>query len=459
MDGILAAGQGNSRLCQCQPLGALNISGQGTDRLLIRISPVRPLRDKLQVFDGNHLLQEREVDLKPMQPVEEVIQLAVAPRELRVSIGGDKLQYLAGDGDVLSRPREAPSRFDWKSTQGLYLRGKERMRKRDYVQATKAFRACLSIDANYLPALVEMASLANRRGDPAAARDFARQALSIDTYDPAANYQFGTASVALSRLADAKEAFSIAALAMGWRSAADTALAKVYLRERRYDRALTFAESSLDNNRRNLDALQLQAVIQRLRGDARAADAALSALLALDPLNHCARLEKYLSGQASREDFSGLIRNEMPHETYLELAVWYHGLGLDDAAAKVLELAPPTPEVLFWLAFLHHDSRLLVRAEAASPEFVFPFRSESIPVFEWACGHSRAWQPRYYLALIRWYQGELEKARDLLAACGDEPRFGPFYAARRRSTVTTPHETCNGPCKSILTSGVTVRCK
>ena len=143
----------------------------------------------------------------------------------------------------------------------------------------------------------------------------------------------------------------------------------------------------------------------------------------------------------------------MPRETYLELAVWYHGLGLDEAAAKVLDLAPPAPEVLYWLAYLRHDSTLLARAEAASPEFAFPFRSESIPVFEWACSQSRAWQPRYFLALIRWYQGELAKARELLTACGDEPRFGPFYAARRRSTVTTPHASCNGPCSSILTSG------
>ncbi len=412
------------------PWGALNVDGAGTDRLLIRISPARPLRDKLQVFDGGRLLHEREVALTPMQAVEAVVRLAAAPRDLRVCVGGDKLQYVAGDGDVLSRPREAPAGFDWESAQGLYLRGKESVRERAYVQATDALRACLTRDPNYLPALVELASLANRRGDPAAARGFARQALSIDTYDPAANYQFGTASAALGRTADALEALSITALSVGWRSAGSTALAEVYLREGRHDRALGCAESSLDNNRRNLDGLQLQAVIHRLRGDRDGASAALTALLALDPLNHCARFEKYRHGQASREDFSGLIRNEMPHETYLELAAWYHRLGLDEDAAKVLDLAPPTAEGLYWLAYLRRDAGLLVRAGAASPEFAFPFRPESIPVFEWACGQSRAWQPRYYLALIRWYQGELGKARELLAACGDEPRFGPFYAAR-----------------------------
>ena len=140
------------------------------------------------------------------------------------------------------------------------------MRQRNYAEAAETFRACLRKDRHHVSALVELAALTNRRGDAAAARDFARKALSIDTYDPAANYQFGMASLALNRLADAKDGFSIAALSMGWRSAAHTELASVYLRERRYDTALEFAESSMDNNRRNLDGLQLQAVIHRLRG-------------------------------------------------------------------------------------------------------------------------------------------------------------------------------------------------
>ncbi|MGC8642184.1 MAG: DUF5107 domain-containing protein, partial [Isosphaeraceae bacterium] len=412
------------------PYGALNVIGAKTDRLVIRVSPTRPLHDKLQVLDGDRLLHERQLDLRPMKEVEEVVKLAAVPRQLRVCIGGDKLEYVAGDSDVLSRPREAPADFDWGSAQGLYFRGKEQMRQRAYKQAAEAFRACLKKDPNHVPALVDLASLANRRGDAAAARGFARKALSIDTYDPAANFQFGLASVALGHKADEEDAFSIAALSNGWRSAAHTALARLYLRQRRYDRALAFAESSMDNDRRNLDGLQLQAVIRRLKGDGGGADAVLKSLLALDPLNHFARFERYLLGRASREDFTVLIRNELPHETYLELACWYHGVGLDEDAAKVLELAPPSAECLCWLAYLRKDARLLARAEAARPAFVFPFRPESVPVFEWACKESKAWQPRYFLALIRWSQEDLPKARELLGSCGDEPNFGPFYAVR-----------------------------
>ena len=103
---------------------------------------------------------------------------------------------------------------------------------------------------------------------------------------------------------------------------------------------------------------------------------------------------------------------------------------METDAAKVLDLAPPTAETLYWLAYLRRDTNVLARAEAASPEFVFPFRTESIPVFEWAARQRSGWQPSYFLALIRWYLGDWEEARRLLTACGDEPHFAPFYAAR-----------------------------
>jgi tetratricopeptide (TPR) repeat protein len=411
------------------PWGALNVTREG-ERLVIRISPTRPLRDKLEVFDGNRLLAKRELNLKPMQPVEELVRLAAPPKALRVCVGGDKLQYTAGDGDVLSRPTAAPSGFDWDSLYGLYLKGKEDARQRAYAKAAQELESCLKQDTNYLPALVELAALANRRADPAAALGLARRALSIDTYEPGANYQFGLASAAVGRLADAKDAFSLAALSPGWRSAADTELAKEYLREKLYDRALAAAKESLVNNTHNLDALQLCACAQRLQGDAAGADAALAALLELDPLNHFARFERYLRGKVRPNEFTALIRNELPYETFLELAAWYHGVGLDTDAAKVLDLAPPTAEVLYWLAYLRRDLSLLAHAEAASPEFVFPFRPEAIPVFEWAAQQRPAWQPSYFLALIRWHLDEQPKARQLLSACGDEPLFAPFYATR-----------------------------
>ncbi len=412
------------------PWGALNVTRE-PDRLVVRISPARPLRDKLEVFDGGRLLAARELNLKPMQPVEEVVPLAACPRpcgcaSAETSSNTPLTTVMSSTGPPLRRRV---------STGTLCMAFTSRARKTPASATTltppRHSSRCLKQDTNYLPALVELASLANRRADPAAALDLSRHALSIDTYDPAANYQFGLASVALGRPADAKAAFSLAALSPGWRSAAGTELAKAYLREKRYDRAVASARESLYSNVRNLDALQVCACAQRLRGDAKGADTALAVLLGLDPLNHFARFEQYLRGKGRAENFTALIRNELPQETFLELAAWYHGVGLDADAAKVLDLAPAkTAEVLYWLAYLRRDTHLLARAESAPAGFVFPFRREAIPIFEWAAQHRPAWQPSYFLALIRWHLGELSEARKLLAEWDNKPPFAPFYAAR-----------------------------
>src|SRR5213075_3388532 len=102
---------------------------------------------------------------------------------------------------------------------------------------------------------------------------------------------FGLASAALGHNADVQDAFGLAALSMGWRSAACVELAKEFLREKQFERAAVSAQESLDANRRNLDAIQLQACVHRLQGDTAGAESALKSLLALDPLNHFARFE------------------------------------------------------------------------------------------------------------------------------------------------------------------------
>jgi tetratricopeptide (TPR) repeat protein len=218
-----------------------------------------------------------------------------------------------------------------------------------------------------------------------------------------------------------------------------TEAAKVYVRRGDYPAALRYAEQSLRTNADNLDARQLSAMLSRLRGDGTTAEA--DRLAALVPLSHFARFERYLvhKDEQARRAFVDGIRNEMPHETFLELAAWYHDLSRPDEARQVLELAPRTAEVLYWLAFLKNALRdpgaadTLRQAEAASPRLVFPFRAESAPVFEWAARQTATWRPKYYLALIVWSRGELDRARELLRSCGASPDYAPFYAARAKA--------------------------
>ncbi len=417
------------------PYGAMNVT-RSKDKLTVGISPVRPFAGSLQLFDGKRLLASREVRLETMKPAEEVFDLSAVPEKLRVCLGGDKLVYDASGDDDLTRPLFSPANFNWNSTYGLYVSGKELERRRHYVEAAAEFSKCIASDSNFVPALDAMASFANRKGDFAAAYDLSRRALSVDTYDPDANYQFGIASVGLGHHADAKAAFSVASISMGWRSAAWTQLAQEYLREKEYDKTLTYARKSLDYDKYNLTGLRLEACVDRITGDTAAARSVLKTILHYDPLSHFAEFEKYLLGISSPADFTGMIRSDMAYQTYLELSCWYHDVGLDQDAAKVLDLAPRESEVLYWQAYLSQDTALLARANAASAQFVFPYRVESIPVYEWAVSHSTAWQPRYFLALIRWFNGELGRARELLASCGDKPDFAPFYATRAQIEQT-----------------------
>jgi tetratricopeptide (TPR) repeat protein len=126
----------------------------------------------------------------------------------------------------------------------------------------------------------------------------------------------------------------------------------------------------------------------------------------------------------------------MPQETFLELAAWYHGLGRLAESERALELAPPNAEVLYWLARVKDErgdsgaSAVLLKADAASPELVFPFRPESAEVLAWAASKSASWRPRYYQALVQADAGNVDEARRFFEACGETPDYAPFYAAR-----------------------------
>ncbi len=416
-----------------------------TQALEVRLSALERIDDTLAVLDGDRVVFTTRLRLAPMETWRQAIDAVVPADRLRVR-AGNWLDYRPAADDVLSRPLESPKDFDWASAQGLWLTGKEWTRQRDYRQAQAALEACLKKDPHYLAALSDLAMVRYRAMDYQGAWDLARRGLAIDTYNPASNYYYGLASVRLGRGVDALDGFEVAASSPSFRSAAMTEAAKVYARRGDYPTALKYAEQSLRTNADNLDARQLSTLLSRLRGDGTTAEA--DRLAALVPLSHFARFERHLvqNDDETRRAFVDGIRNEMPHETFLELAAWYHDLNRPEDARVVLELAPQSAEVLYWLAFLKnalHDpgeAATLRQAEAASPRLVFPFRSESAQVFAWAARQTATWRPKYYLALILWSCGEMDRARELLRSCGASPDYAPFYAARAKALETVSPE-------------------
>lgn len=426
--------------------GALNIK-RSNDWVKIYFSPLQNISDELVMMAGNKLIWSKSVRLKTMEPFSDSVQVGANTGPLLITLGKTKFIYNEDTATgVLNRPLETPKDFDWNSVYGLYLQGRENMDQRFYEKAKEKLEASLKKDPNFLPALTEMALLSLHNMQYQDAYSWSRKALSIDTYDPAANYYYGLANIQLHKTTDAKDGFDIAALSLPYRSAAFTELTKIYFRESDFGKAMDYAEKSLDFNKTNLEALKLIAIIHRLKKNKVEGDQVLNTILSIDQLNHFARFEKYLwqHKEAAKKEFESLVKNELPHETFLELAAWYHQVDRDDDAFAVLSMAPETAEVLYWRAFLQKNAAdgesLFRKALSASPHLSFPFRSASVPVFEWAVQKDRGWKSKYYLGLIYWHKNNLVKATDLFRQCGSEPDFAAFYAGRANLMDDTKSE-------------------
>ena len=409
--------------------GALNIVKE-YGWLKIYFSPLQSIDDELKITNGNDLVYSKKINLHTLQLFKDSIKLDANSDSLAATLGGTKLKYDASpDANVLNRPTDAPKDFDWNSAYGLYIQGKEDMDQRNYVEAEEKLKAAIAKDSNYLPALTDYAVLLYRNQKYDEALVLAKKALSIDTYDAGANYNYGIINVVLGKIVDAKDGFDIATLGSEYRSAAYTELAKIYFRDGNYEKVVEFANKSIDFNRYAVQAYHLLGLVYRLQNDKAKATKVIDSIIAIDPLDHFTLFEKYLvdNSAENKEHFLTTIKNEQPSQTFLETAIEYYDLGRKDEADAVLQLSPQTAEVKYWRAFLENEK---VKLETADEEQIFPFRSETAKVLKQLTQQDDNWMLKYHLALIEWNNNNLEAAKKLFAQIGELPAYAPFYAAR-----------------------------
>jgi len=352
---------------------------------------------------------------------------------------GDKLSYTDDpNADLLKRPFHFHN-ADESSVEGLYQSAQREEKERNYEPALRKYQSVVEREPLHVAALTRLAELYCRRAQYERALDYARQALDIAMYDADANYIYGIIATRLGDMADAKETLGWAARSMKYRSAAYGDLGGIYLQESKLDLAEDYLHQSLSYDVYNIRSYQLLATVLRLRKQPEKARETLSKILDIDPLNHLARFEQYLldPGPAALANFKSEIRSEFPHEAYLEIAAYYANLKLDADALKVLEAAPEQATVRYWQAYLlrnqspERSRKALERADALSPYLVFPFRAESIPVFEWAAKEQPDnWKPKYYLGLIYWGMQRDVDALEMWTECGEQPDYAPAYISR-----------------------------
>ena len=422
-------------------IGALNVLRED-GFLKLYFSPLQKLSTTIKLYEGEKEMNSIPLNCGVLETWKDSIPLnkAVTAGKLKVVVGEDLLVYSEVPSDnITSRPKQLPADFDWSSAYGLYTQGEQWMNQKVLDKAEKFLLASLEKDPYFVPALTDLASLYYRQGryDEALAR--CETALSINTYDGDVNYLYGLCNMALGNHTDAKDGFSVASYSPGVRSAAYEKLAEMYLMDRNWTKAEHYALRSKEFNQMNLSADHVLMVVYRKTNQPEKAKALIDPLLEDLPLYHAARFEQLYQGEGSGhpiDDLQSLIRNELPFETYMELAEWYESVGCTEEALSLLSCAGNYPIALYKQAYLLHqagnddESRgMLQRAGALSPAMVFPFRPSSLKALEWAKTVQPDWKIDYYEALIRWANQDKAKALELLENCG-EADYAPFYLSR-----------------------------
>jgi len=452
--------EGTGGLTDASPYGAMHVEPED-GRLRVVVQAFGAAADTVAAWSDGEPLDARAVALEPLEPA--VVEFDLDPgRPWRVSVPGLDLEACSnadeagldgvcgfGGEPSVSRPfgTNAGAWDALPETDRLVFEARELARARRHADARTLYERVIAAEPWNRDALLGLGTLALRSARHEEGLAHARRALQLDTHDPEANFLAGNLYQALGRRADAYDSFGWAARSVAFRAAARTRLAELALEAG--DRAETrrHAALALDHDRVGIPAREVLAIAARLEGDETAAAQLQAELLELDPLNHFVLAERYLAaraeapggdrgaGGAAAERLTASMRSEYPGQTLLELAVRYANRGLPGEAARLLELVDEVgggPVATAWLAFLRDDVERL-RA-GADPAFAFPYRPETLPVLRWAAREDPHWGWRYLLGLNLWALDRDAEAADVFATLGDEPDYGPAYAARAHLT-------------------------
>lgn len=412
------------------PEGVLNVETVA-GKLEVGINSLSFAEAKLIVKSEEKVIFSEDIKLKPM----DVYKTSVILKEgagFDVEVKGMDLQYNPAKRRLIKRPFHSTMPTDLSTAASVYQEGMEQKENRDYRKAKSLFKACLIKDPLYIEAMVSLTELYYRSVQYDSALYYANNALQLDTYNPSANYFAGITYLAQGNMIDALESLGWAARSLEYRSNAYALMASIQLQLRNFELTEHYARLALNYDSNNFNALKVFSVLARKTGNKLLADNYIETISSLDPLSHFADFERNLihPSQANLSRFTSTITNEMPYQTYLELALIYYNMGQKDDALQVLEKAPTNPLITLWKAYLKDDAFLLNEVIAASVEFVFPYRTETVSALEWALSRSNNWKLKYYMALN---YSSIQRDKDALrmfTSCAQEPDFAPFYLAR-----------------------------
>lgn len=421
---------------------------------LINICANESLDDHFKVFHHTKEILSTQLRMKAMQNCSFGLPYPVKAAELLVTLNDSIIYNGPEQHTVLKRPTKLSKDYNFDSVQAHCIQAKEWERQRFFDRAITHYQICLDLDPFYTEALSGLAGLYFKQLKFTEALNLLSIVLSVDTYDPEANYLYGLVNERLRNTADAKDGFSIASQSVEYRVASFIALAKMLLREGQIEKAYAYVKKARLYSPDNLQSLYLSIIINNLKGNKKQSMLLIKQLLHTDPINYLARFEL---NKAEGIPLDKITVSELPYETYTELAAFYYNLSLYSEALKLLEAAPDYAMVYLWKAYLCSlsDSKTTVasaleKAVAMRPDFVFPHREEDITVLNWAISQHNAWQFKYYLALAHIKNLRREEALSLLNSCQQLPDFYPFYIVRANLKEELQEDGCLSDLKKAF---------
>lgn len=424
--------------------GVLNVTYED-QKATIALNALQPLNHILEISLNGMVTAKHPIEMRPMEVISKVIDFQPGDT-LEVSLLNSELFYSSNpDKYVLNRPFHPEVDLMVSPDQRDYQEALEAMEFREYETAHPLLTSLIQRDPSHREGLLKLAELEFRRANYDISLQWIIKVLRMDTYHPQANYIAALNYAALGDNLNALESAGWAARDISLRSVAFAFMAGRYITQGYYDKAITYAQKALDFNAYNLTALEVLLVAHRKQHNEKDFKGILARISEIKALHHLSAVESQLLGTSeivlAPWDF---LTNELKEETLLNLAIQYQELNLDQEAMAILELMPEKQKNKVWRAYLLRNTdpdkskMLLKEVTENSIAMAFPYKRESVPVWEWALNTLPHWKFNYLLAQNEIAIGRKEKGLALLRAIGNVPDMESFYRFRARMEDQRP---------------------
>ncbi len=392
--------------------GAVNLVVEGGNAKVGFHSTEAHASATVKVTAAGKTILEKTISIDPGHPFqsEVAVPAGVKPQDVRASLSDSGRELVAYQPAAPKDPSPMPTRVtpppapkDMKTVEELYLAGQ---RLEQFFSPSREpepyYEEALRRDPGDARVNTAMGLLEMNRGLFSKAEQRFRTAIERVTKnytrprDGESLYYLGMALKYQGRFDEATEAFNRAAWSVAWRTAANYGLAELASRKGDSAQALAYLDRALVTDTENTKAIVLRAALLRRAGRSDEAAKSLEPVGQLDPLDVWTRHEKALLKGVKEPIDAGSSRND-DRQPYLEMAIDYANAGLRDESIAVLRdlaKAQPKPNEVDPLVYYHlADLELEAGAKdqaaedyklalAASPDFCFPFRLESIGVLK-----------------------------------------------------------------------------